>query len=125
MRKRNADRIVNLCGAGESRVKTLPVELAHKLEGNLAGNSPVEFPTGKFARCLPSNVNCERWCNIMEELLSVIIGKDDPEIRLQRFQPTADITSYLLNRCYHIFGFGVGLGKELRSMREHGSPNDR
>ena len=86
MGERNADGVVDLGGRGEGRVEVLPVELAHDLEADLARDFPVEFAAGEFAGRLAADMDGERRRGVVEELLGVVVGEDDPEVGLERPQ---------------------------------------
>src|SRR5262249_58967711 len=78
VRQRNADGVIDLGGRGEGRIEILPVKLAHQLEGDLARYLPMELPTRKFAGRFASHMDGEGWGRGVKELLSMIVGEDDP-----------------------------------------------
>ncbi len=67
----DADRVVDLRGAGERRVETLVVERAHQVQPDLAGHLPVEIPPGEWPDASPPTwmvkggaawwKNCSAW----------------------------------------------------------------
>jgi hypothetical protein len=59
----------------------------------------------------------------MEELVGVIVGKDDPEIRIKRTQSPADIGGNFAHMRDHCLVFGFRQGEELRRMWQHGAAN--
>ena len=119
MGQRNADRVVDLGGRGEGRIEILPVELAHQLEADLARDLPVEFAAGEVAGRLAADMHGERRRRVVEELLGVIVGEDDPEVGLQRPQPLADLGRDLPHVLDVRLVLGVRHGEELRRMGQH------
>src|SRR5262245_11252576 len=95
MRERNADGVVDLGGRGERRVEVLPIELAHDLEADLARNLPVKLAAGEIARGFAADMDGERRRRVVKELLGMIVGKDDPEVGLERTQLVADVGRHL------------------------------
>src|SRR5258708_20308473 len=91
MGQRNADRIIDLGGAGEGRIEILPIERPYQLEADLARNLPVKLAPGEFSGGLAAHMDREGRRRLMKELLGVIVGEDDPEIGLQAAQPSADL----------------------------------
>src|SRR5712671_6540536 len=71
MGERNSDRIIDLGGAGESRIEALPVELADELEAYLARYLPVEFATRELPTRLAADMDREGRRRMVEELLGV------------------------------------------------------
>jgi hypothetical protein len=55
----------------------------------------------------------------MEELLGVIVGKDDPEVRLERPQPGADLGRDRPDMLDNGLVLGLRHREELRRMRQH------
>ncbi len=121
MGQRNADRIVDLGCAGEGRIEILPIERPHQLEADFAWNPPAELAPGEFSGGLAAHMDRERRRRLMEELLGMIVGEDDPEIRLQGPQPLADLGGDGLD----VLDIGLVLGvrhrEELRRMGQHRS----
>jgi hypothetical protein len=103
----------------ECRIEVLPVQLPHQLEADFAGNFPVEFSAGKFAAGFPANVDCERRRRGVEELLGVVIRKNDPEVGVERAQPAADTGRDFAHMRDHGFVLGLRHGEKLRRMRQH------
>src|SRR5215510_7920696 len=99
VRQRNADGVIDLGRRGEGRIEILPVKLAHQLEGDLARNLPMELPAGKFAGRFASHMDGEGWGRGVKELLSMIVGEDDPEIGHESAQALADVSSHLSHAC--------------------------
>jgi hypothetical protein len=81
----------------------------------------MKFPPGEFAGCLAADVDGERRRGGVEELLGVIVGEDDPEVRIERAQPLADIGCDLADMGDQRLVLGVRHGEELRRMRQHGA----
>ena len=81
----------------------------------------MEFPPGKFAGCLAADVDCERRRGGVKKLLGVIIGKNDPEIRIERTQPLADVGGDVADMRHQRLVLGIGHGEELRRVRQHGA----
>src|SRR5947207_8924461 len=119
MRERDPHRIVEFCRAGEGRVETLAVEIAHKLEAHLARYPPMKFAAGEFPACLAADVNGEGRRHVLEELLRVIVREEYPEFGLQSPELLADICREGPDALDGLAILGLGHGEELRSMRQH------
>ena len=87
--ERNADGIVDLRRRAEGRIEVLPIKLAHKLEGDLARDLPVEFPAGEIPARLAADMHGEGRRRGVEKLLGVIVGEDDPKVWIERPQAAA------------------------------------
>jgi hypothetical protein len=62
---------------------------------------------------------------VMEKLFGVVVGEDDPQIRLERLQPLADPRGDVAHRLHHLLVLGVRHGEELRRMWQHRAADDR
>jgi hypothetical protein len=93
--------------------------LANDLEADLARDLPMEFPAGEVAGRLAADMHGERRRGVVEELLGMVVGEDDPEVRLQRPQPVADIGRHLAHMLDVLLVLGLGHGEELRRMGQH------
>ena len=102
-------------------IEILPVKLAHQLEADLARNFPVEFPPGEIAGRLAADVDGEGRRGGVKELLGVVVGKNDPEIRVERAQALADIGGDVAHLGDQRLVLGVRHGEELGRMRQHGA----
>jgi hypothetical protein len=81
----------------------------------VAGEMPVRGPT---------NMDRKRRRHGMKELLGMVVGKDDPKIRLQLAQFAADLCRYGAHPIDIGPIFGWRHGEELRGMRKHRPAND-
>ena len=79
----------------------------------------MELAAGEFAGRLAADMHRERRCRIVEELLGVVVGEDDPEVRIERPQPPADIGRHLAHVLHELFVLGLRQGEELRRMGQH------
>src|SRR5215471_12658574 len=91
MGQRDAERVIDLGSAGEGRVETLRVHLAHDLEPDLARDAPMKLASRKFAIGLTADMDREGRCGSVEELLRMVVGEDDPQIGAQRPQSGTDL----------------------------------
>ena len=124
VRERNADRIVDLGGRAEGGVEILPIELAHQREADFARHLPMKLAAGKLAGGLAADMYGEGRRGIVEELLGVIVGEDDPEVGLERAQPLPDLGRDRAHALDVRLVLGLGHGEELRGMRQHGAADD-
>src|SRR5262245_47912273 len=124
MAERNSHRIVDSGGAGEGRIETLSVKLADEFEADGAGNVPMKVVAGEMPVCDPADVDGERRRHGMKELLGMVVGEDDPEIRLQLAQFAADLRRYVAHPVDVGPVLGGRQGKELGSMRKHRAADD-
>ena len=113
--------IVDLGSRCECRIEVLPVQLAHQFEADFARNLPVEFPAGELAARFAADVNCERRSRGVEELLGMVIGKNNPEIGVERAKPAANIGRDFAYMRDHSLVLCLRHGEELRRMRRHGA----
>jgi hypothetical protein len=90
MGERNPHGVVDLRRAGEGGVEALAVELADEFQADRARDLPLEVATREVSLRRAADMNGERRCDRMEELLGVVVGEDDPEIGLQLAQLRAD-----------------------------------
>ena len=97
----------------------MAVELPHQFEADFAGNFPVKFSSGEFTARRAADVNRERRSGSVEELLGMIVGKDDPEVGIERTQPPPDIGRDFAHMRDHGLFLGLRHGEELRRMRQH------
>ena len=118
--QRNADSVVDLGGRCECRIEILPVQLPHQFEADLARYFPMEFSAGKFTARFTTDVNRERRSRGVEKLLGMVVGKDDPEIGVERPQPAANIGRDFAYMRDHGLVLCLRHGEELRRMRQHG-----
>jgi hypothetical protein len=65
----------------------------------------------------------ERRRRIVEELLGVIVGEDDPEIGLERAELVADVGGHFAHMRDQSLVLGVGHGEELGRVGQHGAPD--
>src|SRR5207245_7093944 len=100
------------------------VELAHQRKADLARHLPMEFAAGKLAGGLAADMYREGRRGIVEELLGVVVGEDDPEVGLERAQPLPDLGRDRAHVLDVRLVLGLGHGEELRSMRQHGAADD-
>src|SRR5262249_46908281 len=119
--QRNANGIVNLGGRCECGIEVLPVQLPHQFEGDFAWNFPVEFSAGEFTARFAANMNREWRRRGVEELLGMVVGKNNPEIGVERPQPTPDIGRDFAHMRDHGLVLSLRHGEELRRMRQHGA----
>ena len=78
MGQRNADRVIDPRGAGEGGIEALAIQLAHQLEARAAWDLPMEIMTREMPLCLTADMDGEGRRDMVEELLGVIVGEDDP-----------------------------------------------
>src|SRR4051812_24094473 len=123
MRQRNADRVVDAGGAGERRIKILSIKLTDDFKTYLAGNLPVKLAAREFAAGFAADVNGEWRRRVQEELLGVVIGKNNPEIGLQRLELVADLRRDRAHLLDGLLVFRVRHREELRRMRQHRAAN--
>jgi hypothetical protein len=64
-------------------------------------------------------MNRERGSRGVEELLGMVVGKNNPEVGLERTQPAADIGRDVAHMRDHRFVLCLGHGEELRRVRQH------
>jgi len=57
----------------------------------------------------------------VEELLSGVVGEDDPEVGIERAQPLTDVGGDLAHFRHHRLVLGLRHGEELRRMGQHGA----
>jgi hypothetical protein len=119
--ERDADGVVDPGSRGERGIEALAVERAHDLEADRARDFPVKFAAGKLAAGLAANVDREGRADVVEELLGVVVGEDDPEVGLERLQPRSDVGRDLTHVLDIRLVLGVRHGEELRRMRQHGA----
>ena len=81
----------------------------------------MEFSAGEVAGGFAADVDGERRCGGVEELLGMVVGKNDPEIRVERAQPLADIGGDVADLGDQRLVLGVRHGEELGRMRQHGA----
>src|SRR5215472_15282994 len=74
----DAERVIDLGGAGEGRVETLRVHLAHDLEPDRARHAPMKSAASEVTLCLVADMDREGRCGSVEELLDMVVGEDDP-----------------------------------------------
>src|ERR1700733_14229056 len=115
----NTDRVVDARGAVEGRVEILTVELPNDLEADFARDVPVKFASGEFAAGFAADVDGEGGGGVMKELFCVIVGKNDPEVGLERLKLFADIRCDRAHLLDELLVLGVGHREELRGMRKH------
>jgi len=111
--------IVDLGSRCECRIEVLPVQLP--FEGDFARNFPVKFSAGEFATRLAADMNRERRSRGVEELFGVVVGKDNPEIGVERAKPAANIGRDFAYMRDHSLVLCLRHGEELRRMRQHGA----
>src|SRR5204862_25700 len=86
-------------------------------------NLPVEFPAGELAGGLAADMDGERRRAGVEELLGVIVGKDDPQIGFQRTQLSAHFGRDLAHVRDDRLVLGLRHGEELGRMGQRAGPS--
>jgi len=86
---------------------------------------PTVPPLRALAARLAADMDREGRRRMVEELLGVIIGEDDPEIGLERAQPLADVGRHLAHMGDQRLVLGVRHGEKLRRVGQHGPANHR
>ena len=81
----------------------------------------MEFAPGEIARRLAADMDGEGRRGGVKELLGVVVGKNDPEVGLERAQPLADIGGDFAHLGDQHLVLGVRHGEELGRMRQHGT----
>src|SRR5262249_39170348 len=91
---------------------------------DLARHLPTKLAAGKLASGLAADMHRERRRGIVKELLGVIVGEDDPEVRLARAQPFSDFGRDRAHVLDVRLVLGLGHGEELWGKGEHGATDD-
>jgi len=79
----------------------------------------VEIVPREMTRRLAPHMHRERRRRMMEKLFGVVVGENDPQIRLQHPQLLADDVT---DRLDHLLVLGIRQREELRGMRQQISP---
>ena len=124
MGQRNTDRVVDPGGAAERRIKALAIQIAHQGLADRAGHLPMEVAAGKVPGRLAADMDGERRCHGVKELLRVVVGEDDPQVGFQRCELRADPRRDVAHAGHGCLVLGLRQGEELRGMRQHGATDD-
>src|SRR5206468_2557993 len=95
-----------------------------QLYADLARHVPAEIMPGEMTGGLAAYVNGERRRRLMEELLRVVVGEDDPEIRLQGAKLFTNPRRDIAHGLDDVHVFRVGQREKLWRMRQHRATND-
>ena len=124
MRQRNAHGVVDLGGARVRRIEAGPIQPPHHLERDVAGDEYLNCAPGELAARLAAHMDRERRRALVEELLRVIVGGDDPDIGLERPELFTDARGDLLDAADGVGILGPGLGEELRCVGQQRPAED-
>ncbi len=124
MGQRDADRVIDPGGAGEGRVEASGVEAADQLEADFARHPPIEPAAGELALGLGADMDREGRRHGVEELLGMVVRKDDPEVGGQRLEPCADLGRGRLDPLDRVAVLGLRHREELRGVGQHGPADD-
>ena len=124
VRHRDAERVVDLGGAGERGIEPGAVEILDQRKPDFAGDIELELASRKGSPPHPAHVQGERRRDVGEELLRVVVADHDPDIGLERLEALADLRRHLLDAGDGRLVLGLGLGEELRGVRQHRAAED-